>query len=97
MSATLTPNIAGYKENHSLAPSILLDRALTLTTLFCIALDPISRLTIVSTFLQPHLRNVANDGPVVPIDRTPKAELVRRRCSARYGWDYSCQRGLGSC
>lgn len=40
-----------YESNNSLAPPILLNGTLTLTTLLCVALDPIRGLAIVPTLL----------------------------------------------
>lgn len=61
---------------HSLASSILLDRTLALATLLRITFDPIRRLAIILTLLQPHLGNTANHRSVIGIDRAPEAELV---------------------
>ena len=83
------------KGKHVLASPVLLDRALALTALLRIALDPIGGLAVVATFLQPHLRDTAYHGPVVSVDRTPKAELVRRRGTATDGGDDAGEGGLG--
>lgn len=60
------------------ATSVLLDRTLTMTTFLSIALDPISSLAVISTFLQPHPRNRADYGAVVALDRTSKTKPVWR-------------------
>jgi len=60
---------------YSLAPSILLDRRLTLGTLLRITLDPIRRLTIILTLLQPQLRDTANQGSMIPF-RASKTEIM---------------------
>jgi hypothetical protein len=78
--------------SNLLASAVLLDGTLALAALFRIALDPVSSLTIIPAFLQPHLSHPAYNGPVITIDSTSKAELMRRGCSARHRWYHGRQR-----
>jgi hypothetical protein len=70
-------NIIHPIDKDSLAPSIFLNRALALTTLLRVTLDPIRSLAVVPTFFQPHLRNTTHDRSVIPVDRTPETKQMR--------------------
>ena len=57
------------------ASSILLNGSSTLWTLLCVCRDPVARLAVVVTFLDPLLYEVASDR-VVPVLAAGKAEGV---------------------
>jgi hypothetical protein len=61
---------------HVVAPSVLLDRALTKRTLLRVALYPVSRLTVVAALFEPHLRDGTHNRPVVVLDRASETKLV---------------------
>lgn len=79
---------------HLLAPSILLDRALTLATLLSIALDPVCSFTVILTFLKPELCNGANDRSMVTVDMAAEAELMFIRSTAVHRRDHRKERRL---
>jgi len=68
---------------HSLAPPILLNRTHTHTTLLGIALDPIRRLAVVPTLLEPHSCGPTHNWPVIALNGTPKAEFVLLASNAK--------------
>ena len=80
IKATISQPIHQSKRSkHLLAPSVLLNRTLTVTALLRITLDPVRSLTIVATLPQPHLRHSAHDRPMIIFNRTPKTKLVLLR------------------
>ena len=62
--------------SNALATTVLLNRALAGRAFLGVALDPVRGLTVIAAFLEPHLRNVANHGSVIALDRASKAEDV---------------------
>ena len=66
------------KDEFLLATTILLYRRLALTTLLRIALDPISSLAVILTFLQPELRNRTDNRSMIAINRATKTKFVVR-------------------
>ena len=87
--------------SHSLAPSILFYRTLTLTTLLRIALDPVCGFAVILTFLQPQLCDTAYYRPMVAVNVAAKTEQVVLRGTAVYGRNHrhksrlSCRGGAG--
>ena len=82
-----TDDVSILQERSLLATAILLDRALTLAAFLRVALDPVSSFTIISAFLQPHLRDRTYHRTVIGIYSTPKAECMRAGCTARDNGD----------
>ena len=77
-----------------LASPVLLNCTLTFATFLRVALDPIGRLAVVMAFLEPHLRDSADDRTVVTVDSAPETELVRRRVTASDDRNLRRKRGL---
>lgn len=71
----------GYQAptDNSLAAAILLNGTLALGTFLGVALDPVRRLAVVVTFLEPHLSDHAYDRSMSTCLTTSKAPLVRFR------------------
>lgn len=80
-----------------LATAVLLNGTLTLATLLRIGLDPVGRLTIILTFLQPQPGGGTDYGAMIVIDVATKAELVRGRRATGDDRDNGRESGLRRC
>lgn len=76
-----------------LAAAILLDSTLTFATLFGVAFDPVCRLAIIATLLQPHPCDSTQYGSMVAIDGATKAKLVLWVRPTGHRWDDGRQCG----